>query len=73
MIVIAAELYKASQAARLVAFANREVDYIGQLMPYGLEEFGIRNGPPISQYAMAAEAGRVVGTYFRLNEEVVRV
>ncbi|KAH7419449.1 hypothetical protein BKA64DRAFT_17125 [Cadophora sp. MPI-SDFR-AT-0126] len=69
-----AEIWEASQAASMVSFDEREVDYWGQRMPDSLEWFGVRlDGPSGSSYQHQYEAERCVGVYLRLNPAVKKI
>ena len=69
-----AEIWEASQAASLVPFYDRQVDYWGDRMPESLEWFGIRvSGPRVSSYQQQYEAERCMEVYLRLNPKVKRI
>jgi len=74
LMLYTAEIWEASQAASLVPFDDRQVDYWGDRMPESLEWFGIRvSGPRVSSYQQQYEAERCMEVYLRLNPKVKRI
>ncbi|KAG4439187.1 hypothetical protein IFR05_005340 [Cadophora sp. M221] len=68
------EIYHASEAASLMPFAEREVDYWSLFLPDGLEFFGVRpNSPWALDYRHETEAVRCMDVYFRMNPGVKRI
>ncbi|PVH79173.1 hypothetical protein DL98DRAFT_516232 [Cadophora sp. DSE1049] len=74
MMLYTAEIWEASQAASLVSFDDRQVDYWADRMPDGLEWFGTRvDGPSGSSYQHQYEVERCVEVYLRMNPGVKRI
>ncbi|KAK0128430.1 hypothetical protein ONS95_000403 [Cadophora gregata] len=74
LILYTTEIWEASQAASLVSFDDRQVDYWSDRMPDSLEWFGIRaSGPNGSTYQQQYEAERCAEVYLRLNPAVKKI